>query len=156
MERRRRGGRERPQCTACGWVYYAKNALGAAVMILSDERDSVLLVQRAHEPYRGWWMLPAGFVEYGDTAADTAVREAEEEMGLQIRLTGLRGLFFGADDPRDAAHLAVYDAQILDGNPRAGDDAHAVGFFKWNELPARIAFEAHRQAIREWVGEQER
>jgi 8-oxo-dGTP diphosphatase len=151
MERRNRGGRERPQCTVCGWVYYAKNALGAAVMILSDGGRQLLLVQRAHAPYRGWWMLPAGFVEYGDTAADTAIREVAEETQLEVELTGLRGLYFGADDPRDAAHLAVYDARIVGGRPHPGDDACAVAFFKPNELPERIAFQAHRQAIADWV-----
>jgi 8-oxo-dGTP diphosphatase len=96
-------------------------------------------------------MLPAGFVEYGDTAADTAIREVAEETQLEVEPTGLRGLYFGADDPRDAAHLAVYDARIVGGRPQPGDDACAVAFFKPNELPEQIAFQAHRQAIADWV-----
>lgn len=145
-----RGGRSRPRCTACGWTYFAKNALGAAVAVLSDDRRSILLVQRAHQPLAGWWMLPAGFVEYGEYAADTAVREAEEETGLQVELTGLRGLYFGTDDPRDVAHLAVYDARVIGGTPTAGDDAAALGFFPANALPTEIAFEGQRRAIRDW------
>jgi ADP-ribose pyrophosphatase YjhB (NUDIX family) len=150
MELRGRGGRERPTCPACGWVYYGKNALGAAVAIQSDDGREILLVQRAHEPLRGWWMLPAGFVEYGESAWETAVREAEEETGLDVELTGLRGLYFGTDDPRDVAHLAVYDARIVGGQPRPGDDACAVCFFSADELPAEIAFEGQRQAIADW------
>jgi 8-oxo-dGTP diphosphatase len=95
-------------------------------------------------------MLPAGFVEYGDSAADTAVREAEEETGLDVELTALRGLYFGTDDPRDVAHLAVYDARVVRGTPRAGDDASAVAFFGPDELPEQIAFEGQRQAIEDW------
>ena len=64
------GGRPRPRCPACGWTYYAKPALGAAV-IIEDDAGCLLMVQRGHEPYRGWWTLPTGFVAYGEDAAET-------------------------------------------------------------------------------------
>jgi 8-oxo-dGTP diphosphatase len=147
---RSHGGRTRPHCPACGWTYYARNALGAAVAILSDDGRRILLVQRANEPYQGWWMLPAGFVEYGDCAADTAVREAEEETGLKVELTGLRGLYFGVDDPRDVSHLAVYDAKVVGGTMSPADDACALEFFGPAELPERIAFQGQREAIEDW------
>jgi 8-oxo-dGTP diphosphatase len=131
-------------------VYYGKNALGAALAITSDDGTEILLVQRAHEPFKGWWMLPSGYVEYGECATDTAVREAQEEVGLEVELTGLQGLYFGADDPRDVAHLAVYRARVLGGHLRAGDDAAAARFFKRPELPTNIAFEAQRQALADW------
>jgi ADP-ribose pyrophosphatase YjhB (NUDIX family) len=150
---RARGGRLRPHCPACGWVYYAKNALGAAVAIESDDGQALLLVQRANEPYAGWWMLPAGFVEYGDSAAETAVREALEETGLEVELCGFRGLYFGTDDPRDVAHLAVYTARVVGGKPRAGDDAAALAFFPAEALPDQIAFHGQREAIRDWARE---
>jgi 8-oxo-dGTP diphosphatase len=148
-----RGGRLRPRCPACGWTYYAKNAMGAAVAVLSDDGRSILLVQRGHDPFGGWWMLPAGFVEYGDSAAETAVREAEEETGLEVELIGLRGLYFGTDDPRDVAHLAVYDARVLSGTPVAGDDAAALAFFPAGALPDQIAFHGQREAIKDWQRE---
>ena len=101
-------------------------------------------------------MLPAGFIEYGEYAADTAVREAEEETGLQVELTGLRGLYFGTDDPRDISHLAVYDARVVGGTPTAGDDACAVAFFGPDQLPEKIAFQGHRDALRDWKRQVER
>lgn len=149
-----RGGRLRPVCPACGWVYYAKNALGAALAVVEDDR--VLLVQRAHEPYKGQWMLPAGFVEYGEFAEETAVREAEEETGLQVELTGLWGLYFGTDDPRNVAHLAVYEARRVGGTLQAGDDACDVRFFPRDALPREIAFQAHRRALADWQRQPER
>lgn len=146
-----RGGRERPICPACGWVYYARNALGAAVAIEGPE--GILLVRRAHEPYRREWMLPAGFVEYGEFAEDSAVREAEEETGYQVELTGLWGFYYGTDDPRNVSHLAVYGARVVGGEAQAGDDAEALEFFPRGALPSRIAFQGHRRALADWEGD---
>ncbi|MCL4508001.1 MAG: NUDIX domain-containing protein [Chloroflexi bacterium] len=143
-----RGGRERPICPLCGWTYYAKNATGAAVAI--TEQGRLLLVQRKYPPFAGSWTLPAGYVEYGDSACDTAVREAREECGLEVQLDGLAGVYFGADDPRDAAHLIVYAAHIVGGGLRPDDDAAQVEFFSPNALPEEIAFEGQRAAIRDW------
>jgi 8-oxo-dGTP diphosphatase len=145
-----RDGRRRPVCPRCGWVYYAKNAVGAAILV---ERDgAVLLVQRSHEPYEGWWMLPAGFVEYGEDAPSTAVREAAEECGLAVVLDATFGIYFGTDDPRNPAYLIVYRAHPvpLDATPIAGDDAGAAGWFRPDALPANVAFEGHRAALRDW------
>lgn len=147
------GGRSRPRCPECGWTYYAKPALGAAALI--EEGGRILLVQRAHEPYRGWWMLPAGFVEYGEDAAETAVREALEETGLRVAIEGFRGIFFGGGDPRGAAHLAVFDARKLAGTLAASDDAAEVRWFRPADIPLEIAFEAHREAVSRWLASQD-
>jgi len=144
-----RGGRARPTCPACGWVYYARPALGAAVAVELD--GALVLVQRRFEPYAGWWMLPAGFVEYGEFAEDTAAREAEEETGLQVALDGLLGLYFGAGDPRDVSHLAVYRAHAVGGALQAADDAVDVRAFAPDAIPTEIAFEAQREAIADWL-----
>ncbi len=167
VEERERGGRRRPVCPRCGWTYYAKNALGAAVLIERPvaaaatgprgEGDraagkEVLLVQRAHEPYQDWWMLPAGFVEYGEHAEVTAVREAREECGIEVALDGLFGVYFGTDDPRNPSYLLVYRAHPVDEGATlvAGDDASTLGWFAASALPERIAFEGHRQALADW------
>ena len=142
--------RLRPRCPACGWTYYARNSLGAAVLI---ERDGkVLLVRRGHPPYLGDWMLPAGFVEYGEDASETAVREAEEECGVLVTVSGTPGVHFGTDDPRNPGYLLVYRAALVDPDavPVAGDDAAACAWFGHDDLPANIAFMAHRAAIAAW------
>lgn len=145
-----RSGRLRPRCPRCGWVYYAKNALGAAVLI--ERAGQVLLVQRAHEPYQGDWKLPAGFVEYGEEAASSAVREAEEECALAVEVDGVFGTYFGTDDPRNPSYLLVYRAHTLDSQaePTAGDDACAVRWSAPGHLPPNIAFAAHRRALADW------
>jgi ADP-ribose pyrophosphatase YjhB (NUDIX family)/inorganic pyrophosphatase len=139
----------RPTCPACGWVYFAKPAFGAAIAIEID--GQIVLVQRKHEPYQGWWMLPAGFVEYEEFAEDTAVREAEEETGLVVTLTGLLGLYHGLSDPRNPSHLAVYAARPIGGEMRPADDALDVRTFAPDALPEKIAFEGQRYALRDWA-----
>ncbi len=143
-----RGGVVRPACSVCGWVYYAKNAVGAAVLLTAG--NSVLLVQRKGDPFQGYWMLPAGFVEYGERPDETAVREALEELGLTVTLAGLVGAYFGDDDPRNAAILLVYRATISGGELQPGDDAKAAAFFPRGALPKRIAFQGHREVLRDW------
>ncbi|MBI2864010.1 MAG: NUDIX domain-containing protein [Chloroflexi bacterium] len=150
MEPVERGGRPRPVCPQCGWTYFARPAFGAAVLIEVEEK--ILLVRRGHDPYGGWWMLPAGFVEYDEWAAETAVREALEETGLEVRLSKLYGLYYGSDDPRNPSHLAVFHAEVVGGQLRAGDDAAELGFFSPLEIPRNIAFHGQRVAIAEWIG----
>ncbi len=164
VEERDRGDRVRPVCPRCGWTYYAKNALGAAVLVerrvgppgragAAQPAAQILLVQRAHDPYAGDWMLPAGFVEYGEDAAASAVREAMEECSLDVRLDGVFGLYFGTDDPRNPAYLIVYRASPTDPSqtPVAGDDACAAAWFPADRLPPNVAFEAQRRALADWT-----
>ena len=147
LDEREDGGVNRPVCAACGWVYYAKNAVGAGVLLTDGDR--VLLVQRRDEPYQAQWQLPAGFVEYGERPDETAAREALEEVGLRVRLTGLAGVYFVGDDPRTAGILLVYRATVTGGKLQAGDDAQTAAFFPRGALP-QIAFQAQREALRDW------
>jgi 8-oxo-dGTP diphosphatase len=78
------------------------------------------------------------------------VREAEEETGLDVALDGLWGFYFGTDDPRNVAHLAVYAARRVGGTLRAGDDASDARFFPRDALPEQIAFQAHRRTLADW------
>jgi 8-oxo-dGTP diphosphatase len=116
-----------------------------------EEDGRILLVRRAHDPYRDWWMLPAGFVEYGEDAAETAAREAMEETGLLVVIDGYQGLFFGGGDPRGISHLAVFLARRVGGTLAAGDDAAEARWFGRAEIPDQIAFEGHRKAIARWL-----
>jgi len=83
------------------------------------------------------------------------VREAEEEVGLQVRTGELFGVYFGADDPRNVSHLVVYRVEA-EGEPRPGDDVDAVGFFGPDELPENLVFESQRAAIADWLTRQQR
>src|SRR5262249_56829546 len=94
-----------------------------AAGVLLEQDGSVLLVRRRGDPGAGWWCLPAGFMEAGETPQQTALRELEEETGVIAQLTGLLGVYAGFDDPRVRAVLILYTGVATGGEPRAGDDA---------------------------------
>jgi len=117
--------------------------------VLVVEEGRILLVKRRYAPREGAWCLPAGFMEAGEHPEASAVREAHEETGLRVRLTGLFGVYAGFDDPRVRAVLILYTAERDGGELVAGDDALEAAFFPLDSPPDDLAFEAHRQAIGE-------
>lgn len=137
----------RPTCPSCGYIWY-RNPVPAAGVILV-QGGGVLLVKRKFDPRAGWWCLPAGFMEAGETPEQTAVRELQEETGLIAQLTGLFGVYAGFDDPRVRTVLILYRGQVTGGEERAGDDAIELEWFPLDALPAELAFASHRQALAE-------
>jgi ADP-ribose pyrophosphatase YjhB (NUDIX family) len=99
--------------------------LGVGAIIF--EGDKVLLVERASEPLKGWWSIPGGLVETGETIADAVIRETREETGLDIVLLYRFDIFERI--MRDTAGRAEYHYVLVDyvckavgGDLRAGDD----------------------------------
>jgi 8-oxo-dGTP diphosphatase len=140
-------GRTRQCCPACGHVMYVNPTPAAGVIM--TVRGRLVMVRRKFEPKAGLWSLPAGFMEYGETPGQCAIRESLEETGARIKLTRLVGVYSGLDDPRCHAILIVYAARLLNRKLVAGDDASEIGLFPFDALPKTIAFRAHRQAIRD-------
>ncbi|HEX2924432.1 MAG TPA: NUDIX hydrolase [Chloroflexota bacterium] len=138
-------GRERQFCPSCNWTYYPKPNTASAVAIIRDGR--VLMARRKFEPFKGQWTLPSGFMEYGESPEETAVREMWEELGVEVELTGLVSVEMERGDPRGLCLLVVYTGRIVDGEPKAGDDAAELKSFPLDQLPREIAFEAHRRAL---------
>lgn len=77
------GGRNRLACPACGHFVFGRFSIGVGGLLCHDGR--VLVVQRAHEPGKGRWTLPGGFVEEDESPADAIVREVAEETGLAVQ-----------------------------------------------------------------------
>jgi ADP-ribose pyrophosphatase YjhB (NUDIX family) len=138
-------GVTRRGCPGCGFIAYRNPVPACGVVI--ERGGSVLLARRGHEPRLDCWGIPAGFMEYGEHPETTAVRDAREETGLRVRLTGLFGVYAGRDDPRTRAVLILYHARIVGGRLEAGDDASEVGYFPLDRLPRPIAFRSHREAL---------
>jgi len=151
LETRTVGDRQRPVCSRCDFTLYRNPVPAVAAIIPRGGR--IVLVRRAEEPRRGYWCLPAGFLEIDETPEECAVRETREETGLDIRVVELFGVDIGRDDPRTRVVLVIYLAELLGGELQAGDDASEAGWFGPGELPERIAFATHRRAIARYFGD---
>ncbi len=136
------------QDESCGFVFY-QNPIPAAGAIIV-QHDRILMVKRAYPPRIGWWCIPAGFMEWDEHPSQTAVREVGEETGLQIKLTSFFDVYSGNDDPRTNAILMLYLAEVVGGTMKASDDALEVRFFSFDDLPDKIAFMSHHQALRDY------
>lgn len=142
------------RCPKCGKAIYLNPKVGVALVIEADSQ--LLLVRRKEEPFAGWWTLPSGYVEYEESCKQAALREAQEELSLEVYLTRLLGVYSYQDDPRANMVLVVYCAECDDYTFRAGDDAAEVRLFRKNELPPKIAFSGIRQAIQEYLDSDEK
>lgn len=130
-------------CPHCGGpVVIYRNPAPTVDIVIYDPARGIVLVERSNEPHG--WALPGGFIDYGESAEDAAVREAYEETGLQVVLDGLVGVYSAPErDPRHHTLSVVYHAHAV-GNgatPVAGDDAAVAGFFSLDALPAPLVFD---------------
>jgi len=149
LELRSTGDRPRPICPACGFVFYFNPVVGAGALVEKDGR--VVLVRRGVEPKLGYWSLPSGYVEADEMAEEAAVREMQEETGLQIEIDDLLGVYSFGGEPQTGV-LILYSAHPVGGELRPGDDAQAVQAFDPSDMPPdeQIAFRTHLQALRDW------
>lgn len=112
------------------------------VDIIIELGEKIVLIKRKNPPYG--WALPGGFVDYGESLEQAAIREAREETSLVV--TDLRLLGCYSDPARDSRmHTisTVYIAQSA-GTPQAADDAAELALFSLNELPAPLCFDHAR------------
>lgn len=112
----------------------------AAVGVVCLRGDAVLLVRRGAPPRLGEWSLPGGRIEWGERAADAALRELREETGVEAALIGLVDVVDGVFRARATgavwAHYVLIDyaARWLSGEPQAGDDAAEARFWPLAEI----------------------
>ena len=134
----------RPHCPSCGYVVFLDPKLAAVVLANVDGK--LVLVRRAMEPAIGRWSFPAGYVDRGEAVEDAAVREVREETGLDVRLTGLLGLYSKSSS---TVVLAAYSAEVTGGDLQPGDEVRETALFDPDQLPP-LPFPHDDQILSDW------
>lgn len=123
-----------------------KNPL-PTVDVIIEHRGGVVLIKRKNPPHG--WAIPGGFVDYGESLEEAAVREAREETGLEVALVRQFHTYSAPGrDSRFHTITTVYAARA-EGEARAGDDAQDVGVFTEATLPADIVFD-HKDILNDY------
>ena len=135
------------ECPRCGYpVKVYKNPVPTVDIIITID-DKIVLVRRKNEPFG--WAIPGGFIDFGESAETAAVREAKEETGLDVELTGLLGVYSDPErDPRTHTISTVFLAKAQ-GTPKADDDALDIGLFNKDNLPEEIVFD-HKKILEDF------
>jgi len=114
-------------------------------------KRGIVLIKRKNPPYG--WALPGGFVDFGESLEKAAVREAEEETSLKIRLRYQLHTYSDPNrDPRLHTISTVYVAEAR-GQPKAQDDAREIGVFTEDEVPFKLAFD-HKKILADYFKRQ--
>jgi len=110
-------------------------------------KKGIVLIKRKNPPYG--WAIPGGFVDYGESLEDAAVREAEEETTLNVKL--LRQFHTYSDPGRDPRHHTISTVFIASasGEPEGRDDASEASVFLYGEIPDEMAFD-HRMILEDY------
>ena len=129
-------------CPACGHpVTWYRNPVPTVDVVIYVPQKGVVLIRRRNVP--PGWALPGGFVDYGESVEQAAIREAHEETGLDVELYGLLGVYSDPRrDPRQHTLSVVFLARPTGAcDLRAGDDAAEAAWFPMGMWPEHIAFD---------------
>lgn len=143
-------GRVRSVCPSCGVVAYDQWKVSAGVRVVNEGK--VLLVKRGHEPYKGKWHMPAGYVEIDEAPARAAEREALEETGLTVQANSLVDCYLDTEDPRGNVIILLFDAQVVKGSLTASVETEEVGFFSAGQIASLpLAGRSAEEELSDWI-----
>jgi 8-oxo-dGTP diphosphatase len=135
-------------------VAYASSKPTAGALV-EDGEGRVLLARRAHEPFKGRWDIPGGFLEEGEHPLDGLRRELREETSLEVEPLEFLGAWmdrYGGDSTAEATLNLYWTARIVSGEPAPADDVSELAWFAAGDLPAKdgLAFENVPLVLAAW------
>ncbi len=138
-------GKEHNYCPKCDMIIW-ENPVPVVACVVLNEQKEILLVKRGVPPAKGMWALPSGFMEIGEQPERTAIRELEEETGLEGEIEEIVGIY-GQSSIKYRWIISIgYKLKIIGGSLKAGDDAADAKFFSLDKLP-EIPFSTHKKMI---------
>lgn len=120
----------RDVCDHCAFVNYENPKIVVGSVVRHDSK--ILLCRRAIEPRKGFWTIPAGYMELQETPEDGARREAREEANADLHLSGLLAVY---TVPRLSQVQLIYRATLNTPGFSAGEESLEVGLFGWDDIP---------------------
>ncbi|MDP1834026.1 MAG: NUDIX hydrolase [Candidatus Moranbacteria bacterium] len=133
------------RCPECGRFNNRGTSIDA--MIVND--DKILLIKRGANPFKGFWALPGGYVEWDESAEEAVGREVKEELGVIVESSNLIGVYSSPNrHPKQVIDMAY--VVTISGSPKAGDDALEFEWYFFNDLPAELAFD-HKKIIEDYL-----
>jgi ADP-ribose pyrophosphatase YjhB (NUDIX family) len=142
--------RDLEACGGCGFVLWHDPKV-ATLVVVENADGEVVVGRRAIEPGRGLWCLPGGYVNDDEHPLAAAVRECREEIGADVEINGLLGVYHIRK--REAPSLVGigYRARLLPEQvPTAGSEMLEVSAFPPDRLP-HLVFTSHREAMSDWL-----
>ncbi len=134
---------ERLVCETCGFIAYENPKVVVGAVATWDER--LLLCRRAIEPRKGYWTLPAGYLEQHETAIQGAKREAWEEARAELAIDQLLAVY---SIPRISQIQLIFRAKLLSAAVEPGPETEVLDLFAWDRIPwEELAFPSVHWAL---------
>lgn len=137
----------RLSCPNCCFIFW--NNPKPVVSILLHKDGKILMLQRASKILNDYWVLPGGFMNYEERPEEAILREAKEEIGEEVKIEGLIGVYRIDNDPR-GVHIDIIYHGKSNGNVMLSNEDKKWGYFDPKHLPKQIAYK-HRRAIKDWM-----
>lgn len=145
LELKEKGGKNRPNCSNCGFVQFRNPLPGVVVLIEKDKQ--VLLGKRAGGFGKGMWGLPQGYIEFEEDFLSASIREVKEETGLDIEIRSIINIVSNLLSPSLHTLAIVLLAGVAAGEPCAADDLETLEWFPLSGPLPEMAFEADEHII---------
>ncbi len=136
-------------CTTCNIIHYQNPKM--VVGCIPEWEDKILLCRRAIEPRRGWWTLPAGFMENNETLEQAAARETLEEANARVEIGDLYAVY---SLPHISQVYVLFRARLLDLDFKPGIESLEVKLLAENEVPwEEMAFRVIHDPLKQYFKE---
>ena len=146
LKKKKFNGIIRRYCPDCEFIQY-RNPVPSVGALAVNNNSEILLIKRGREPKIGVWVPPSGFIELGETAEETCLRELKEETGMEGKIEKLLGVFLENTELYGDNLVVMYQVRVTGGKLQAGDDASDARFFSLSDLPD-LTFNCFKKSLK--------